>query len=347
MKKNYLSAALRLTAALLLACGLAAGGCDSEPTKSQIKSEPRVGILLYKSDDVYISLVAKALRESLAGKAEITLFYAQENQLTQNEQLDKLLAQKVDALAVNMVDTQAAANIVDMAKKADVPVVFFNREPDLNVIKLYNKAAFVGTNTMEAGILQGDLIARLWKEHPEFDRNKDGLFQYIMFQGNADNPEAIARTEYSIKQAREQGVEMRQVGQTYVCNWDMNLAFDAMKVALVMHAHEIEIVVANNDSMALGAITALNELGFNLPQGGRGEFIPAVGVDAIPPAIDAIKNGTMSATVKQDGAAMGQTISVLLLNIINGKNFLESTGQQWDESGVAVRIPYSSVTGGD
>ena len=72
-----------------------------------------------------------------------------------------------------------------------------------------------------------------------------------------------------------------------------------------------------------------------------------VGVDAIPPAIDAINNGTMSATVKQDGQAMGKAIADLLLNIINGKNFLEGTGYSWDESGVAVRIPYSPVTNED
>lgn len=345
--KNFCSGKALLFAALLLSAFLTGGCDDAKTTTPEPKAKPTVGILLYREDDFYISMVRLAMLEALDGKAEALVFYAQGNQLTQNDLLDKLIAQNVDGLAINLVDTQAASSVLDLLKKADIPVVFFNREPDLNIIRLYNKAAFVGTNTAEAGILQGEIITRLWKDNPEFDRNKDGKFQYVLFQGNADNPEAIARTEYSIRQALENGVPMRQVGQNYVSNWDKSLAADAMRVAMLMHMNEIELVVANNDSMALGAISALQESGFNLPGGDLAKFIPVVGVDAIPPAIEAINEGIMSATVKQDSTAMGRAISSLLMNIINGRDFLEGTSYQWDESGVAIRIPYSQVSGDD
>lgn len=334
----------RLAALLLLSFTLAAAGCDEPERRDEARSRPRIGVLIYRQDDIYISMVRQALQKSLEGRAELSFFFAEDDQLTQNEQLDKLAAERFDGLAVNLVDTQAAASVVDLLKKADIPVVFFNREPDLNMIKLYSKAAFVGTNTLEAGLMQGDIIARLWRAHPEFDRNGDGELQYIMFQGNADNPEAVARTEYSVRRAREHGVGMRQIGQTFVCNWDSELALEAMRAALAMHAGDIELVISNNDSMALGALQALTEAGFNLPDGNGEKFIPVVGVDAIPPAIAAIDSGVMSATVKQDGEAMGRAIAALLLNIINGKNFLEGTPYSWDASGAAVRIPYSPVS---
>lgn len=335
----------RLAALLLLAFTLAVGGCNEpERRNTAARAVPKIGVLIYRQDVIYISMVRQALQKALEGRAELTFFFAEDDQLTQNEQLDKLAAERVDGMAVNLVDTQAAASVVDLLKKADIPVVFFNREPDLNLIKLYSKAAFVGSNTLEAGLMQGDIIARLWQAHPEFDRNGDGELQYIMFQGNADNPEAIARTEYSVRRAREHGVGMRQIGQTFVCNWDSDLALEAMRGALAMHAGDIELIISNNDSMALGALQALTEAGFNLPGGNGEKFIPVVGVDAIPPAIEAIDKGVMSATVKQDGEAMGQAIAALLLNIINGKNFLEGTPYSWDASGAAVRLPYSPVS---
>lgn len=334
----------------IFAFGLFLSGCDESSDKQasvKTRSKPVIGILLYRGDDLYISLVNESLREALGERAEIIIFQANQDQLIQNEQLDTLIAGKVDALAVNLVDTQAAATIVDQLKKAQIPAVFFNREPDLNVLRSYDKTRFVGTKTIEAGIIQGDIIARTWQQHPEYDWNGDGQLQYIMFQGNADNPEAIARTEYSVKRARELGVPMRQMGQTYVCNWDGNLAREAMQTALIMHPGEIELVISNNDSMALGAIEALNTQGLNLPGGGKDKFVPVVGVDAIPQAITAIENGSMSATVKQDGKAMGKTIADLLLNIMQDLDFLDGTPYKMDESGVAIRIPYSALAAED
>lgn len=348
MKKFYRPASAILAALLLGICALALplAGCDGPPPEKAAskRSKPLIGVLLYRHDDIYISLVYSAMQKALEGKAELVMYAAAEDQLTQNEQIDRLLADKVDAMAVNLVDTQAAASVVDLAKKTDTPVVFFNRQPDMKVIKLYDKACFVGTSTNEAGVMQGQIIAKLWQSHPEFDRNGDGSFQYIMFQGNADNPEAVARTEYSVREARALGVEMRQIGQTYVCNWDKNLAREAMRVAMVMHGHEIELVISNNDAMALGAIEALGELGFNLP-GGKSKFIPVVGVDAVPQAIEAIGQGIMSATVRQDGSAMGGAIASLIMNIVQGRGFLDDLPYKWDESGVAVRLPYSMFTG--
>lgn len=347
MKKPYLAPYGILALLLLGVFSLALGGCeDKAPENTRIKrTQPVIGVLLYRSDDIYISLVYSAMQKALEGKAELVMLAASEDQLTQNEQFDKLLSDKVDAIAVNLVDTQAAASVVDIAKKNDLPVVFFNRQPDMNVIKLYDKACFVGTSTHEAGVLQGRIIANLWHKQPHFDRNGDGSFQYIMFQGNADNPEAIARTEYSVREARSLGVDMRQLGQTYVCNWDGKLAREAMRVAMIMHGKDLELIISNNDAMALGAIEVLAEFGFNLPGSDKSRFIPVVGVDAVPQAIEAIEQGIMSATVRQDGEGMGKAIASLIMNIVQGRGFLDDLPYKWDESGVAIRLPYSMLTG--
>ena len=312
------------------------------PVSPAPAAQPNIGILIYKYDDTYISTVRNALNSALAGKASIAMQDGKGDQATQNDQLDVMIEKKVDGILVNMVDAQAAAGVLEKIKAAGIPVVFFNREPDLNVLKSYEKAYFVGTNAADAGKMQGDIIKELWG-HPEYDLNKDGKFQYVLFKGEPDNPEAIARSEWSVKQAAANGVALEQIGQTFVCNWDTALAQQAMESALAANEGKIELVIANNDSMAMGAIAALSNVGFNLEGGSK--FIPVIGVDATDQAVDAINRGIMSATVKQDGEAMGQAASAIILNMIAGKPPLEGLNLQFDESGIAVRIPYAPYVG--
>ena len=306
-------------------------------------AQPKIGILIYKYDDTYISTVRNALNKALDGKASISMQDGKGDQATQNDQLDVMIEKKMDGIIVNMVDAQAAAGVVAKIKAAGIPVVFFNREPDLNVLKTYDKACFVGTNAADAGKMQGDIVKKLWDEHPEYDLNKDGKFQYVLFKGEPDNPEAIARSEWSVKRAVENGVAMEQIGQTFVCNWDTALAQQAMESALAANEGKIELVVANNDSMAMGAIAALSNVGYNIEGGSK--FIPVVGVDATDQAVDAIGKKIMSATVKQDGEAMGNAVSAIMLNMVGGKAPLDGTEYKYDDSGIAVRIPYAPYLG--
>ncbi|MCD8138172.1 MAG: galactose ABC transporter substrate-binding protein [Planctomycetaceae bacterium] len=305
--------------------------------------QPRIGVLIYRYDDTYISTVRNALSNALEGRANVTMQDGKGDQAAQNDQLDVMIARQVDGLLVNMVDAQAASGVLLKIKNAGIPVVFFNREPDLNVLKTYDKSIFVGTNAADAGKMQGDIIRNLWNNYPEYDLNKDGKFQYVMFQGEPDNPEAIARTEWSVKQAIENGIQMEQIGQTFVCNWDTALAQGAMESALAANEGKIELVIANNDSMAMGAVAALSNVGYNLEGGSK--FVPVVGVDATEQAVDAINRGIMSATVKQDGEAMGQALATIILNMVDGKAPLDGTQYEYDESGIAVRIPYSPYEG--
>lgn len=303
---------------------------------------PTVGVLIYKYDDTYISTVRNAIETALDGKAEIIMQDGKGDQATQNDQLDVMIEKGVDVLCVNMVDAKAAQGVADKAKEAGIPTIFFNREPDTEVIKSYDKSIFIGTNAADAGKMQGDIIKDLFDAHPEYDLNGDGAIQYVMFQGEPDNPEAIARTQYSVEQAEANGCTMERIGEIQVCNWDTEQAQRAMEALLAANEGKIELVIANNDGMAIGCIAALSNIGYNVEGGDK--FIPVIGVDATDAAKDAIAKGTMSATVLQDGEAMGNAIASVALNAAAGADFLEGTEYALDDTGVAVRIPYAPYT---
>lgn len=347
-----------LACALFLAGLVALAGCTEEriPPKQTEREKPLIGVLLYRADDAYISYVTQSLKRhfEVAG-VDLLLYDGNNKQLTQDEQLLLMLETKADALAINLVDVQSASFVVDKVKKADIPVVFFNREPSLDDLKAYEKAYFVGTVLQDAGRMQGEIIAQLWNNHPEMDRNKDGCLQYIMIQANSDNPESLARTEYSVKQARETGVAMEQVGNTFMCGWDEERSYQALRTVLPQIIDSFELVIANNDAMALGAVRALQEVGFNayvdkVGKGDGGEndrysdkYIPVIGVDATPQALLAIGAGAMAGTVRQDSEGMGEAVVALLMNAVYSRPLLEGINLEWDESGIALRVPYSMV----
>ncbi|MEW8972609.1 MAG: galactose ABC transporter substrate-binding protein [Tissierellaceae bacterium] len=313
-------------------------GCSQETSGSSDKLQ--IGVLIYKYDDTYISTVRQALEAEAKGDTEVELLMndGQGDQATQNDQIDILIEKKVDALAVNIVDIGAAKSAIEKAEAAGIPVVFFNREPDTDVIKSYDKARFVGTRPEEAGIIQGEMMAEIWNEGG-YDRNDDNIMQYVMLKGDADNPEAIARTEYSIKILNAAGIETEELG-LQVANWDNDKANQAMEAWLAKDGDRIEFVIANNDGMASGAISALQNAGYNT--GDPEKYIPVFGVDATEEAVSLIDKGEMTGTVKQDGEGMAKAVFALAKNAAQGKDFLEGTSYEYDETGVAVRIPYQA-----
>ena len=105
----------------------------------------------------------------------------------------------------------------------------------------------------------------------------------------------------------------------------------------------IELVIANNDEMALGAITALQEKGYN--NGGNSKLIPVFGVDATEAAKNAIKNGTMIGTIKQDADGMAEAISTIVQNLVNGKKMFDSVATEKVVENWRVNIPYSTYLG--
>lgn len=313
-------------------------GCSQETSGSSDKLQ--IGVLIYKYDDTYISTVRQALEAEAKGDTEVELLMndGQGDQATQNDQIDILIEKKVDALAVNIVDIGAAKSAIEKAEAAGIPVVFFNREPDTDIIKSYDKVRFVGTKPEEAGIIQGEMMAEVWNEGG-YDRNDDNIMQYVMLKGDADNPEAIARTEYSIKILNAAGIETEELG-LQVANWDNDKANQAMEAWLAKDGDRIEFVIANNDGMASGAISALQNAGYNT--GDPEKYIPVFGVDATEEAVSLIDKGEMTGTVKQDGGGMAKAVFALAKNAAQGKDFLEGTTYEYDETGVAVRIPYQA-----
>ena len=328
---------------LIVSVSMIFSGKTTESISSPVDKVPiKVGVLLYRFDDEYISLVKENLEEiqkKNEGKIEFTFYNGENDQLIQNKTINTLVQNKeVDLLLLNLVDTRSTKEAIDRIKEKNIPVVLFNREPvDINAIRSYNKAYFVGTDAKEAGVLQGKILIDLWRSKEVIDRNKDNILQYVMLMGERDNLEAIDRTKYSILTINNSGIKTQEIALR-IANWNKDVAKNMMEPLILQYGNKIEAIIANNDAMAIGAIETLQKYGYNL--GDKTKTITVIGVDAIPRARELIREGIMTGTVLQDASAMAEALYTVGMNLVYNRNPLEDTDYKADETGIAIRIPY-------
>lgn len=176
-------------------------------------ADTRIGVTIYKYDDNFMSVVRKDIEKEARNSPDVKLLMndSQNSQSTQNDQVDVMVAKGVKALAINLVDPAAAAVVISKAKANDIPVVFFNKEPTAKALASYDKAYYVGTDSKESGVKQGELIEKHWKANPNWDLNKDGVIQYVLLKGEPGHPDAEARTKYVIDTLNKDGLKTQQL----------------------------------------------------------------------------------------------------------------------------------------
>lgn len=338
------------------ACGMGGGKTDVAD----------VHVFYYTYSDTYISSVRSALDKALKSAGVSFQDYdGNGNQTTQTEQVQTAITKGAKAIVVNIVNTgsdDAAQGIVTLAKNANIPVIFFNREVSNDVVKSYDKCVFVGTDAAEAGHMQGEMIGEyVSKNFDTVDINKDGQISYILFKGEEGNNEAIYRTQYAVEDANKVLTKMGKKPLAFYDpsnpnkylvdkngQWSAAAANEYMTTALTSYNdtnnNMIELVICNNDGMAEGAITALNGAGYNI--GGMGKAIPVFGVDATDAAKSLINDKKMAGTIKQDAEGMAEAIQRIVNNSLEGRDILLGTDDLNKDTGVnKIRIQYAKYLG--
>ncbi len=320
---------------------------------AEAKTEYNVDVLVWKFDDTYGSTVrqgmmkwAEAVGEELGVTINLKMYDAGDDMAKQVEQCDQAIGDKPDFVIINLAEPAGGQTLVDKLTAANIPFLFYNIPPSEETYDSVVKqtgAFFVGTLPREAGDMQGEILADLWAaDAAKIDLNGDGKVQFVEFKGVANNPEAIARTQYSEETAKELGVPLEMVTDIIVADWDSTKANDAMLSTWQAHP-EIELVFANNDDMAIGVIAALNQSGYNTGNEGD-KAITVIGVDATDAAIEAIKAGRMTATVKQDGDAMGEANIRIMMNYLLNGSWTDGLNYKVNDDGVSTYIPYAKIT---
>ncbi|NRT30099.1 ABC-type sugar transport system substrate-binding protein [Clostridium beijerinckii] len=166
------------------------------------------------------------------------------------------------------------------------------------------------------------------------DKNKDNILQYIMLTDKNNNTLTTARTRYSISTINKSGIKTEELSRIS-SEGTKEAAQMIMESTFLKYGDKIEAIIANNDTLAIGAINALQKYGYNI-----GKSIPVVGADAIPEARELIKKGSMLGTVIQDPSEMAEALYKVGMNLIYNSPPLSNTNYKFNETGFVVEMPY-------
>ena len=325
---------LVLMAALIFPMAFAGGGQQAAGSDQIV-----IGANIYSFADNFMNGVMKPEMERYAAEkgVRIDIVDSEGQQAKLNDQVDVFITRGVDALMINLVDPASARSIIEKAQAAGIPLILFNKEAtEAGVMNLYDKVWYVGTNSAESGIIQGEMMVADWQANPSWDKNGDGVVQYVLLKGEPGHPDAEARTTYSVKAFADAGIRTQQLALEADPNWSTQHGNDKMAAWLSSaFGSQIELVIANNDGMAFGAITAMKT---------AGTMLPIYGVDALDQALSHIADGEMNGTVLNDGVNQSRASLDLAINAAQGLSVTAGTSWTLEAATKAVRVPYVAVT---
>ena len=275
----------------------------------------RIGITMYNEFDPFTEEIRHNIEDNLIKYGEeqgvevnCTVVYASKNQLVQNDQVEDFISNDYDVICVNLVDRTDPNVIIEMAKSADIPIVFFNRELVQDDLNRFDKLYYVGAKPEASGEIQGQIVLNaLATRFDDIDINQDGVIQYVLLEGEAGHQDAIIRSRVSVETILKNGYEMEMLGDE-IANWDRNQAQTKMLSLLAGYPRQIELVLANDDNMALGALDALKSFGVQ-------KMPMIVGVNGQDEVLECIDKGLIEGTALNNAQEKGRIIAKLALGL--------------------------------
>ena len=262
-------------------------------------SATTIGVTMDKFDDNFLTSVRNAIAEEAKTKGVAVQFEdANDDTGKQISQIENFIAQKVDAIIVNPVDTSATPKMTALAVAAKIPLVYVNRKPEDK--ELPASVAFVGSNEKISGKLEGEELAKCM----------GGKGNLVIMEGQLSNNAALDRTA-DVEDVVKANPGIKVV-EKQTAEWDRNKALDLMN-NWITTGEKIQGVAANNDEMAIGAILALKQAGVDP------KTICIGGIDATADGLSEVANGNLHVTVFQNSTGQGKGAVDTALSLVKGE----------------------------
>ncbi|MFO1173896.1 MAG: sugar ABC transporter substrate-binding protein [Paracoccaceae bacterium] len=267
-----------------------------------------IGVSMAKFDDNFLTVLRNGMIEQAKGMDGVNLQVedAQNDVAKQLDQINNFIASGVKAIIVNPVDTSATQAMSDAAAKANIPLVYVNRQP-INVDTLPDNQAFVASNEAESGTLETKEVCKLLKDAGKTEANA-----YVIM-GELSNQAAVQRTQdiMDVIGGPDCGVKVNIIDKQ-TSNWNRDEAQNLMTNWL-SSGTAFDAVIANNDESAIGAIQAMKAAGTDM------KAVVVGGVDATQDALAAMQAGDLDVTVFQDAAGQGAGALDAALKLAKGE----------------------------
>jgi D-xylose transport system substrate-binding protein len=227
-----------------------------------------------------------AIQKALtAGGAKYERTDARDDESQQLTDIDSLINKGADVLIVLAKDSVAIQPAVDKAKQAGIPVIAYDR------LIFDSETFYISFNNVGVGGIMADVMT---KAVPEGN--------YVIIKGHKADPNADflrAGMDEFLKPLVDSG-KIKIVFEDYTDTWKTENAQANMETALNQSNNDVQAVISENDSMAIGVIQALDRVGL------AGE-VPVTGQDGDKANLNQVALGNQLVDVWKDAFALGET----------------------------------------
>ncbi|QRM46856.1 sugar ABC transporter substrate-binding protein [Rhizobium sp. BG4] len=269
---------------------------------SQAHAADRIGVSMGTLSNNFQTLIVNGMEDYAKSiGVELQIEDATTDVNKQLDQVKNFAAGGVSAIIVDPVDSDGTPALSKVAEDAGIPLIYVNVQPtDLNT--LGKQQAFVGSNETESGTLQTKEVCRML----------GGKGNVVIMIGDLTSQAARQRTQDVHDVVKTPECSGINVAQEQVGNWSRVNGADLVSNWLTSGV-EFNAIIANNDEMALGAISALKAAGASTDK------IIVSGIDATPEALQAMKTGDLKVTVFQDAKGQGKGSIDAAMKAIKGE----------------------------
>ncbi|WP_138991257.1 sugar ABC transporter substrate-binding protein [Larkinella sp. C7] len=286
------------TTSLLTGCNQSSSG---EKTGETGAKKLTVGVTMLSMQNEFIVNVSDEIeKKAQESDVELITVDAERSALKQIEQVESFIAQKVDVIIMNPCEVEASSPAVTKALAANIPIINVNSETTAK------PSAFIGSDDVESARIAMKFIAE----------KLGGKGNVVMMHGYMGQAAQIKREQGAreiLKQYPNLKLIAHQTGE-----WDRAKAMSLMENWIQSYGTTINAVFAQNDEMGMGAVKALTDAGLK-------DKVIVVSIDAIPDALQAVKKGTLDATVFQNAEQQGAKAIETAIKIAKGEAYEKET----------------------
>ena len=293
------------------------------------KNDFHISLFIYNSSDTFMKGYSELLVSTLENNYKVSTYYAEGSQSYQNDQiLNELYSEDNKLLLVNLVDRLAAKTIIEKATSLNKPLIFLNRQPLANDLKSGKNCYYIGAKPESDGQLQAEIINEYFISNENFinsdlDKNKNGLLDIILIKGEQGHQDTENRSRNAIDTLMKYGYQVNILNTSF-CDWNRIQAEEYIAKIYDEYHSDIDLVISNNDDMALGVIDYLKKLSTYQKDVPLYEsYFPIIGVDATSVGLEAIQNHEMYGTVKNDYEKQVEIITTLIPILINNGSMID------------------------
>ena len=142
------------------------GACEKNSLKTREKLH--VGVTYYDQSDTFMNELIACIREKMEGLGgkdldiTMTVRGASGSQQIQDDLVEEMIYGGCQVLCVNLVDRTDPSDIIELARKNNTPIIFFNREPVEEDMLRWDGLYYGGADSEQSGVLQRRWRRECW-----------------------------------------------------------------------------------------------------------------------------------------------------------------------------------------